>query len=308
MTAEEIKEQIEYNERQNKIAEARMASKRASVISEAVDKESYYNIMNNRGNEQILYTKFKQHVSDSLLAETMMCLVGSCMDCTIMESAYNKLVLRSLVTNYINENGGSGNILRKWRRSSYLLSELAYICEKHTKAICEKADAKNPASLKIKEDDKKKFFKDLDKANTDNVVSAIRTKVKNATAEFIDSNNIAKDQIKSILDSTKKKIEKTDDKKQSVKEAYASIGKKCITDIRNGKTKSVFEEMVYSISQSAFKNDDINKVFVENSSLNMDKIVEHCEVMYTFLETLNTCKIEKIDESYIEKLLKDLKS
>ena len=58
---------------------------------------------------------------------------------------------------------------------------------------------------------------------------------------------------------------------------------------------------------AALKNEDAKKVYVENAALNMDKIVEHCEVMYTFLTTLDTCKIIDVNESYIEQMLKDLR-
>jgi hypothetical protein len=188
------------------------------------------------------------------------------------------------------------------------MSELAYIIQTNLDSICEKADPKNQESLKIKEQDKKKFFKDLDKANTDGVVAAIRTKVKSATQEFIDSNNKAKEQIKGILSATKKKIEKNDGKDENLKEAYADLGKRKITDIRNSRTRSVFEEMVRATSTSAMKGNKATSIFVEDSQLNMDKVVEHCEVMYSFLETLNTCKLEKIDAAYITDMISDLES
>ena len=65
--------------------------------------------------------------------------------------------------------------------------------------------------------------------------------------------------------------------------------------------------MVYGMSRIALKNEDAQKVFVENAQLNMDKIVEHCEVMYTFLSVLDTCKIVDVNEAYIREMLDDMK-
>jgi len=301
----EIQEALAYKERAVKEAAIPSERLKAKAILEQSDRENYYARRYANDEAAAAYGRFKQEVTDTLVAETVYCLAASCTDSMILENGYNKDLLRVLSTNFVNENG-SQNLLRKWRGTSYIMSEFAYIIQNNIDSICEKADPKNQATLKIKDDQKKKFFKDIDKVNADSAITAIRTKVKSATAEFIDSNNAAKEQIKSILDSTKKKIEKND-KDENLKEAYAMNAKRKITDIRAGKTKGVFEAMVYSVSESAFKNEDAKKIFIENSSLNMDAVVEHCEVMYTFLETLNTLKLIKIDESYIEKLIADLK-
>ena len=301
----EIQEALAYKERAVKEAAIPSERLKAKAILEQSDRENYYARRYANDEAAAAYGRFKQEVTDTLVAETVYCLAASCTDSMILENGYNKDLLRVLSTNFVNENG-SQNLLRKWRGTSYIMSEFAYIIQNNIDSICEKADPKNQATLKIKDDQKKKFFKDIDKVNADSAITAIRTKVKSATAEFIDSNNAAKEQIKSILDSTKKKIEKNE-KDENLKEAYAMNAKRKITDIRAGKTKGVFEAMVYSVSESAFKNEDAKKIFIENSSLNMDTVVEHCEVMYTFLETLNTLKLIKIDESYIEKLIADLK-
>lgn len=301
----EIREALAYKERAVKEAAIPSERLKAKAILEQSDREDYYARRYANDEAAAAYGRFKQEVTDTLVAETVYCLAASCTDSMILENGYNKDLLRVLSTNFVNENG-SQNLLRKWRGTSYIMSEFAYIIQNNIDSICEKADPKNQATLKIKDDQKKKFFKDIDKVNADSAITAIRTKVKSATAEFIDSNNAAKEQIKSILDSTKKKIEKNE-KDENLKEAYAMNAKRKITDIRAGKTKGVFEAMVYSVSESAFKNEDAKKIFIENASLNMDAVVEHCEVMYTFLETLNTLKLIKIDESYIEKLIADLK-
>ena len=203
----EIREALAYKERAVKEAAIPSERLKAKAILEQSDREDYYARRYANDEAAAAYGRFKQEVTDTLVAETVYCLAASCTDSMILENGYNKDLLRVLSTNFVNENG-SQNLLRKWRGTSYIMSEFAYIIQNNIDSICEKADPKNQATLKIKDDQKKKFFKDIDKVNADSAITAIRTKVKSATAEFIDSNNAAKEQIKSILDSTKKKIEK----------------------------------------------------------------------------------------------------
>jgi cobalamin biosynthesis protein CbiD len=209
-----------------------------------------------------------------------------------------------LVSNFVKEEGAH-KLLTKFKGTSYLMSELAYICNKHTKAVLEKADPNDKDSLKINKKQKDDFYKDLDKASADKVVDSIRSRVMGSTQEFIDSNTKDKMKIKDILTNTKEKIENSKDKK--IQEGYSNLGKEKVSDIRSKKIQNVFEAMVYSMAKTSLKNEDAKKVFVENSALNMDKLIEHCEVMYTFLTTLDTCKIIDVNESYIEEMLKDLK-
>lgn len=191
-----------------------------------------------------------------------------------------------------------------------MLSELAYVINNSVTSIMEKADPKDKSSLTIDKKDKEKFFKSLDNVSADKAIDTIRNRVMNATQKFIDSNTKGKMEIKNVLANTKEKIEKSREKANgaALAESHAFIGQRQIMDIREGKVQNVLEAMVYAVSRQALKNEDAKKIFVENASLNMDKVVEHCEVMFTFLTTLDTCKIANIDEAYIEEMLNDLKS
>ena len=62
------------------------------------------------------------------------------------------------------------------------------------------------------------------------------------------------------------------------------------------------EEIVAKLEQAGF-----TKVFVENSSLNMDRITEHCEVLYTFVTALDALKIINVNEEYVLNMLNDLR-
>lgn len=267
-------------------------------------KNDYYTRLYSEDTKYNDYEDFSKSVNEAFVTEALTCLVNSCLSEVTLKDEYNSRLSRQLVSNFVKEEGAH-KLLTKFKGTSYLMSELAYICNKHTKAVLEKADPNDKDSLKINKKQKDDFYKDLDKASADKVVDSIRSRVMGSTQEFIDSNTKDKMKIKDILTTTKEKIENNKNKK--IQEGYSNLGKERVSDIRSKKVQNVFEAMVYSMAKTSLKNEDAKKVFVENSALNMDKLVEHCEVMYTFLTTLDTCKIIDVNESYIEEMLKDLK-
>lgn len=267
-------------------------------------KNDYYTRLYSEDTKYNDYEDFSKSVNEAFVTEALTCLVNSCLSEVTLKDEYNSRLSRQLVSNFVKEEGAH-KLLTKFKGTSYLMSELAYICNKHIKAVLEKADPNDKDSLKINKKQKDDFYKDLDKASADKVVDSIRSRVMGSTQEFIDSNTKDKMKIKDILTNTKEKIENSKNKK--IQEGYSNLGKERVSDIRSKKVQNVFEAMVYSMAKTSLKNEDAKKVFVENSALSMDKLVEHCEVMYTFLTTLDTCKIIDVNESYIEEMLKDLK-
>ena len=282
--------------------------KEADISLEESERKRYYEYLYETDDTNEEYTRFRQAVTEAFVTEALVCLTNSCINEVLLKEEYNRKLSRQLVSNFVKEQGAS-KLIREFRGKSYMLSELAYVCDKHIKAVLEKADPKDKDSLKINKKQKEDFYNDLDKINADKVTDTITNRVMDSTQEFIDSNTKDKMKIKNILTSTKEKIDKVKDKKNAAKlqEGYTDIGKERISDIRETKTQNVFEAMVYSLAKTALKNEDAKKVFVENAALNMDKIVEHCEVMYTFLTTLDTCKIIDVNESYIMEMLEDMK-
>ena len=150
----EIQEALAYKERAAKEAAIPSERLKTKAILEQSDRENYYARRYANDEAVAAYGRFKQEVTDTLVAETVYCLAASCTDSMILENGYNKDLLRVLSTNFVNENG-SQNLLRKWRGTSYIMSEFAYIIQNNIDSICEKADPKNQATLKIKDDQKK---------------------------------------------------------------------------------------------------------------------------------------------------------
>lgn len=254
------------------------------------------------------YEKFRKSVVDGVVTEALLCLTNSCIESVTLNSNDNTKLTRQLVSSFVQEEGAI-TLLNRFKRTSYLLSEMAYVCEKHINSILEGVNRKDKSSHKISVKKKEDFFNDLDKVDADTAISTIRQRVKNATEDFIDANVKNKLDIEKTLTATKEKVEASKAKRQSqsVQEAYVRQGRNKANSIRDDRTKSVYEAMVYTLAKTAMSNDKASQVFVENASLNMDRITEHCEIAYTFLTVLDTCKIVNVNEQYISKMLEDLK-
>ena len=305
-------EELNYILHTNEVQEKKnkMAKEKALYEAKLYERDSreLYNMVNNRVDYTRQYEKFRKDVTDSFVTEAILCINNSCLNKYTLEDEYNNQLARQLVTNFVQEEG-SQNLLNRFKRTSYLLSEVAYVCEQHINLVLEKADKKNPDTMKIDNEDKKSFYNRLDTIDSDNSISAIRNRVMDATQDFIDSNTLDKMKIKDILQDTKEKIEKSREKKNAkqIQESYAYSSKRDIQEIRSNKTKNIFEAMVYTLAESSMINESANEIYVKNSALDMDKIVEHCEIMYNFLATIDTTKMKNVDESYIKTMLKDLK-
>lgn len=309
MTKEELELIFRENEVADKKAQLKAQRKANDIALEQSAENDFYKMLYSRDSESTALSDFKKSVTDALVTESIVCLVSSCIDSIILKEEYNQTLVRQLATNFVQEEG-SFDLLNRFKSASYMLSELAYVINNSVTSIMEKADPKDKSSLTIDKKDKEKFFKSLDNVSADKAIDTIRNRVMNATQKFIDSNTKGKMEIKNVLANTKEKIEKSREKVNgaALAESHAFIGQRQIMDIREGKVQNVLEAMVYAVSRQALKNEEAKKIFVENASLNMDKVVEHCEVMFTFLTTLDTCKIANIDEAYIEEMLNDLKS
>lgn len=290
---------------------------RRNAISEETDKNAIWNKIASLGSEDSDYIDFKKNVTDAFVVEAFTILVDNCVDPVLIREEYNQKLVRQLVTAFVNETG-SFNLLRKMKSTSYLMSELAYVTESAIQSVIE--SSKENKTLKIEQKDKEKFYEGLSKVDVDDTVGKITNRVKSQVNEFVTANMEQKAQLSDALKKTEEKVakskeklaEKANDQKakdeaQKIEESYIEMGKRRAVDIRENRTKSVFEHMVYNLSKAAMINESAGQAFIKDSKLDMDKIVEHCEVLYTFLTTLDSTKIINVDEAYIEEILNDMK-
>lgn len=252
------------------------------------------------------YHTFSETVRTSLVVEALYNLYSKSVDQAIFEDAANRNVMRNIVTSYVNETDYD-NILNKMRRASGAMSETYNVVTKYTRKILEEVDKSNPDTFHVQPEDRDEFFKALDKSEDSNEISAvINDRVSTAMTDFVNANNKDHEDITAALQSAQEKIDNVDPEDVELKESYEMLGKRKINEIRRA-PKNVFHGMVSSMCESVLKHPDTNAEFInEDSHIDMDKVVNRVGLMYTFVEMLNTSRIENVDKSFLEGVIKDL--
>ena len=316
---EDIKLTLEYNATKEAKNAYRERKDRLVAVSEAADKAAIWDKLSSRNRNDFSYIDFKKKVTDAYVVEGLTVLVDNCLSPILIREDYHQKLVRQLVTNFVNEEG-SAKLLNKFKSTSYAMSEMAYIIETTIQSILEKAKQDESKSFKLDKEDKEKFYAKLEKVDVDDAVTKITDRVRTQQQEFVNNNMEEKAALSAALTKTQNKVEdnkaklaekanseKAKESAVKVEESYIAIGKRRATDIRNSRTKNIFECMVYNLSKAAMINESAGQAFIDNSRLNMDKIVEHCETLCTFITALDSLKIINVDEAYVEKMLADMK-
>lgn len=316
---EDIKLTLEYNAAKEAKNAYRERKDRLVAVSEAADKAAIWDKLSSRNRNDFSYIDFKKKVTDAYVVEGLTVLVDNCLSPILIREDYHQKLVRQLVTNFVNEEG-SAKLLNKFKSTSYVMSEMAYIIETTIQSILEKAKQDESKSFKLDKEDKEKFYTKLENIDVDDAVTKITDRVRTQQQEFVNNNMEEKAALSAALTKTQNKVEdnkaklaekanseKAKESAVKVEESYIAIGKRRATDIRNSRTKNIFECMVYNLSKAAMINESAGQAFIDNSRLNMDKIVEHCETLCTFITALDSLKIINVNEAYIEKMLADIK-
>ena len=316
---EDIKLTLEYNAAKEAKNAYRERKDRLVAVSEAADKDAIWDKLSSRNRNDFSYIDFKKKVTDAYVVEGLTVLVDNCLSPILIREDYHQKLVRQLVTNFVNEEG-SAKLLNKFKSTSYVMSEMAYIIETTIQSILEKAKQDESKSFKLDKEDKEKFYTKLENIDVDDAVTKITDRVRTQQQEFVNNNMEEKAALSAALTKTQNKVEdnkaklaekanseKAKESAVKVEESYIAMGKRRATDIRNSRTKNIFECMVYNLSKAAMINESAGQTFIDNSRLNMDKIVEHCETLCTFITALDSLKIINVDEAYVEKMLADMK-
>lgn len=260
------------------------------------------------------FRSFSETVRNCLVVEALYRMYSNSINPVIKADQANKSVMRKIVTEYVNENGYNV-VLANMRKASVPMCEMYNVINNSINSILEDCDQTNPDTFVIKNEDKDQFFNDLDCTNTEDIEDAISDRVSNAMAEFINTNNKDHEEITNTLKNAQEKIDSVtsaDDGEDdnatpdgNVQESYQCLTRGRINKIRNA-PKGVFHSMVSALSESVLKHEDMHDEFMTEGHLDMDKIVDRARIMYTFMEMLNTSRLDKIDEDFISEVVTNL--
>ena len=171
--------------------------------------------------------------------------------------------------------------------------------------IFESVDKDNPETFAIKPEMKDEFFKQLDYSDSAAISDAINRRVSDAMQDFVSANTKDHEDITAALQKAQEKIAEVPEEDVELREMYEINAKRAVTEVRN-RPKGVVHSMVVAMSESVMKHPEMHDEFMFEGHLDMKKIVSRTSLMYTFMEMLNTSRIDIIDEVYIENIIKGL--
>lgn len=255
------------------------------------------------------YNKFCESVQNFLVSESIYSILQPCLE---GKSDADKEYGRVLCEQFVQEED-SYSLLRRFNRESLMLHEMYLaIMESYDNIMC-KIDKEDNLTFTIKPSDKKDFYDKLSDVSTSEVCKKITERSCKAAEEFIQANINDKLDMEEIAAQTKENIDKiksdTDEKKKELQEECVRMGRQRMAQVL-GRPKSFYEYLVHSLANGVLstENSDVKSAFVnESGKINMDMVREKADVMYRFLETINTAKIKSIDESYMFNILKSMK-
>lgn len=250
------------------------------------------------------YHSFANTIRNSLVVESMYRILKESVSNEIKNDNVSTSILRAMVSEYVNEHGYI-NILNRMKTASVATSTMYNIITESATRMLEGVDKSNPDTFYITPEMKDEFFKQLDYSDSQAISDAIHQRVSDAMEDFVSANTKDHEDITAALQQAQEKIGNVPEEDEDLRECYSIMAKRKTTEIRN-RPKGVFHSMVTAMCESVMKNTNMHNEFMAEGKLDIAKIVNRTHLMYTFMEMLNTTRIAKVDEVFIESVISDL--
>ena len=259
------------------------------------------------------YPEFLSSVTSSFLEGALWKYYGTVLEgLHVSPSGIN--IGRGVLKNYIKENGAD-RLVNSFRNKTYALSEINRLVLGIKEGCKDKADPENPDTFNVSPEDEQKFYDELsNNDNFDDITNAIRMRVIDAEEKMstdsiqdkIDSDNIlnsAAERIKSVK-AQNAAGDMADNIADAITAEAASIANVEANKITTNRPRCVLEHFVRNMSTRVLSDGTLHESYTSCGNINYEKLIESCTVIYTFMEMLNTMKIEEFDENYILELVK----
>ena len=258
-------------------------------------------------NKQKALDAFASESKDFLLTESLFYIMKKCFPVTLESSLLDQG--RSVISSFVMEEGAD-SLLSRFRTKTLFLSELANIVETTHRKVLHSCEGKD-APFKITNSDMKAFHDRIDNMSTDAITKEIVSRVTKAEENFVKANMKDKENIEKLAEKTKEKIDnikaKDVDTEEDLKQEFAALYRRDVDSVMNRK-KGILESIVLRMSRAIVSESALLEQFTqENGKLDMQRIIDSSEVMYTFLEIVNTLNIKPITTSYISDALASIK-
>lgn len=204
----------------------------------------------------------------------------------------DKVIAKNLVSRFVKEQG-AGDLINSWATKNVLLSEVSRITQKYYNKVLETFMDDYALDTTIKDD----FFEELEDLDITDAAKLIRERVADSIQQFTDTNFAAKLDYEDIIKQAQERIAAAND--EGIAEQYSIQAKRKINEMKLNMKKNVFNIMVESLARKAVTDESYKKIYMNESKLDIDKVVEDTTLIYTMLEMVNTTKMIKVDEKVI---------
>ena len=255
------------------------------------------------------FSNFRSDLTDVLLTEALYTIFKHSVPETISEELlqYGKNAIYNFVV-----TEGANKLLTNFESKTLLLSEMSSIIRESECEIVSRCDKTDDSTFCIKNSEFEKFRSKLSNLDINSVTKAIADRVQQAESEFVEANLKDKELMEDLAQKTKDRIDavraSSDEEESEIKQEHARLYKRQLSDNVIHRKKNILESMITKFTNKIVTTESLNESFVlENSTkIDMDKVINMSEVLYTVLEMVNTCKIRTVDQIYITELLSSI--
>lgn len=246
--------------------------------------------------------KFLESVKEAFLMEAMVKLYNESYLYRLNDN--NKSAVKNMIVSFIKEHG-AGNLICSFSTKNIVLSEIARVVDKYYNKVLESTDKKikecdctDPIELNLDKTIADDFFKELETLDYSDASNLIKERVADAIQQFIDYNYANKLEYEDIIKTTQENINASHSADETVAEQYSMQAKRKINEMKLMQNKSIFNILVENFAHKVITNKDLRDKYTNSKKvIDMDKIVEDAQIVYTMLEMINTTNMIKVNES-----------
>lgn len=253
------------------------------------------------------YNKFLTESKDFLMVEALYMMLNECFTKPLSTELDN--VARNCCESFVREEG-TNNILKRCKTTRFL-NEFSDIIEETHKEIIHGAADNKSEDFQINNSALQGYYDKLRTMNYGPMCNAIIDRVTTAEKDFIESNIKDREKMEEATEKAAEKLDrlkvKDEETEKKIKEEYTIMLKTDMNNIAN-RRRNILESIIKRLGETVILSESYKDIFVrENGKLNADKVIDTAEVMYTFLEMVNTCRFKEVDHYYLESVLKSIK-
>ena len=256
----------------------------------------------------------KSNLKDAILEELVTAVLYDGILAPVLEmsfaNSHQHQLGYNIANNFVKEHGAN-KLLKEWKNSNYYMQSMQEDVSNWYNYLVESAEEKIKEGLSLKDayqieqDNINDFIITIKDNIPKDIDETINERVADSIQDFIDDNKKSKADMEKIYMDAKSKM--VSDNDIGIQQEASMIAKRKENKILNRPT-NVFGEMTKIMLESVHKISVLKESYSNNNKLDFKKIMKDTEVMYTFLECLNTLNIVNVNESYITNMLLEMKN